>query len=141
KPTQNVQAFIAYSRGLAAQDAGRLDEAASFFDNSRALDPRFVAAAQHAAEAHAAQQGASITTTTIESKLRTGSEGQIVDAAARGATSGAGDNLGTTLGNALSDVNPSPADAVGRAATQASARDASTSTTAQDQATTRKGTL
>ena len=141
RPTQNVQAFIAYSRGLAASDAGRLDEAASFFDNARALDPKFGAAVQHAADAHAAQQGASITTSTIESKLRTGSEGQIVNAAERGATTGGSETIGTTLSSALSDVNPSTADAIGRPAVSAPARDASTSTTAQDQATTRTGTL
>lgn len=141
KSTENVQAFLAYSRGLVAQDAGRLDEAASFFDNARALDPGFGAAVQHSNDAHAAQQGASITTGTIESKLRGGSEGQIVNAAERGATSGGSETIGSTLSSALSDVNPSTADAIGRPATTASARDASTSTTAQDQATTRTGTL
>jgi hypothetical protein len=45
------------------------------------------------------------------------------------------------LSTALSDVNPSTADAIGRVATTVSSRDASTSTTVQDQATTRIGTL
>jgi TolB-like protein len=148
KPTQNVQAFLAYSRGLVAQDAGRLDEATSFFDNARALDPHFGAATQHAADAHAALQGAGITTATIEGKLRTGSEGQIVAAAERGGTTGGsgGDatssaSLGATLSSTLSDVNPSLGDAIGRLATTVSSRDASTSTTVQDQTTTRIGTV
>jgi len=143
RPTQNVQAFLAYSRGLVAQDAGRLDEAVSFFDNARALDPRFNAASQHSVDAHAALQGASITTTTIESRLRTGSEGQIVNAAERGGTTSTTESssISATLSSALSDVNPSTADAIGRVATSVSSRDASTSTTVQDQATTRIGTL
>lgn len=151
KPTQNVQAFLAYSRGLVAQDAGRLDEASSFFDNARALDPRFGAATQHAADAHAALQGASITTATIEGNLRTGSEGQIVNAAERGGTTGggagggadasAGASLSATLSSTLSDVNPSLGDAIGRLAGTVSSRDASTSTTVQDQTTTRIGTV
>lgn len=141
RPTQNVQAFLAYSRGLMASDAGRLDEAARDFDNARALDPGFGAAIQHANDARAAQQGQGVTTATIESRLRSGAEGQAVSAAEHGATAVANDALGTTLSNALADVNPSTADVVGRNTTTASTRDASTSTTSQDQPTTRTGTV
>src|SRR5690606_605867 len=57
RPTRSVQAFLAYSRGLQASDAGRLDEAQSFFDNARAIDPGFGAALQKSQQTSAAQSG------------------------------------------------------------------------------------
>jgi hypothetical protein len=142
RPTQNVQAFLAYSRGLVSSDAGRLDEAAGFFDNAHALDPKFTAATQHASDAHAAQAGANVTTSALESHLKGSAEGQVVAAAQTGAnTAPNAGSLGSTLSNTLADVNPSTADQTGRNSTSASSRDASTSTTGQDQATTRTGTL
>jgi tetratricopeptide (TPR) repeat protein len=142
QPTQNLQAFLAYSRGLVALDDGRLDDAARFFDNAHALDPNFSAAAQQAANARAGQAGQSVTVSQIESRLRGSSEGQIVNAAEHGATAPAlGDALGSTIQNALADVNPSGADNIGRASTSASSRDPSSSTTGNDQTVTRIGTL
>jgi tetratricopeptide (TPR) repeat protein len=134
RPTQNLQAFLVYSRGLVASDAGRLDEAANFFDNARALDPNFTAAVQHAAAARAAQAGQGMTTARIEGTLRGTSEGQIASAAEAGgsAAPGAGDALGGTLMSVLADVNPSAADAIGRPVTTASSRDAQSSSTSTD---------
>lgn len=44
-PTQNLQAFFAYCRGLDEQDAGNLQLAATFFRQAAALDPSFNEAA------------------------------------------------------------------------------------------------
>jgi tetratricopeptide (TPR) repeat protein len=140
RPTQNLQAFLAYSRGLVASDAGRLEEAANFFDNARTLDPGFSAAALKATEARAAVQGQTVTAGTIESNLR-GNESAVVASAERGSTAATNDALGSTLGNVLADVNPSGADAIGRPAqTTASTRDAVASTTAAE-TTARTGTV
>ncbi|HYV98918.1 MAG TPA: tetratricopeptide repeat protein, partial [Gemmatimonadaceae bacterium] len=142
RPTNNLTAFLAYSRGLAASDAGRLDEAAQFFDNAHSIDPGFAAAAMRAANARASSAGAGITTAQIETKLKGSSEGQTVSAAEHGTVSSqSSSSLGTTIQNALADVNPSAADAIGRSSTSASNRDPASSTTAKDQATVKTGTL
>jgi tetratricopeptide (TPR) repeat protein len=134
RPTENLQAFLAYSRGLVASDAGRLEEAANFFDNARSLDPSFGAAAVRASEARAALQGQSVTPAAIEADLQ-GAERQVVSSAERGALANTRDMLGTTLSRAIADVNPSPADAIGRAVqTEATARDPVASTTGAEQA-------
>lgn len=51
RPTQNVQAFLAYSRGLAAQDNGDFGAAQADFNQAAVLDPGFQAAVQGAAAA------------------------------------------------------------------------------------------
>ncbi len=140
RPTRSVQAFLAYSRGLVASDAGRLDEARNFFDNARALDPGFGAAAAAAQSARSTQVGATVTTPTIEASLAGGSEGKTVEAATTGAVVINSDLLGSTLQQALADVNPSGADLIG-VQTGTSTRDASTQTTGVDQPSTRAGTV
>ncbi len=51
RPTQNVQAFLAYSRGLVAQDRGDFGAAEADFNQAAVLDPGFQAAVQGAATA------------------------------------------------------------------------------------------
>lgn len=51
RPTQNVQAFLAYSRGLVAQDRGDFGAAQQDFNQAAVLDPGFQAAVQGAATA------------------------------------------------------------------------------------------
>ncbi len=48
RPTQNVQAFLAYSRGLLAEDNGDFAAAAADFNPAATLDPSFRAASQSA---------------------------------------------------------------------------------------------
>lgn len=100
-PTQSLAAFLAYSRGLEAQDNGRLDDAARFFDQARTADPGFGAALQRAQAAAAAQTS---TTTKLESSIRNSAEGGVVAAAERGSTTTTG--LNTTLNTVVGDVNP-----------------------------------
>ena len=50
RPTRSLAAFLAYSRGLEAQDDGRFDDAARFFDNAVRLDPGFRPAQQRRQE-------------------------------------------------------------------------------------------
>jgi TolB-like protein len=47
-PTQNLQAFLAFSRGLQEEDAGRFDAAAGQYRQASQLDPSFSAAAERA---------------------------------------------------------------------------------------------
>jgi tetratricopeptide (TPR) repeat protein len=143
RPTTNLQAFLAYSRGLVASDGGRLDEATTFFDQARALDPGFTAATQRATASRNAQAGQGVTTARIEATLRGSSEGQIVSAAENGATSASRlDSRGSTLQNVLADVNPSAADAIGRVTVTPAIRDPQSSATATDGSSpTRIGTV
>jgi tetratricopeptide (TPR) repeat protein len=107
RPTHSLQAFLDYSRGLMAEDAGRLDEAARFFESARSADPGFGAALQRAQTSAAAAQN---TNAKIESNLKGSSEGQTVAAAAGGSTVSA--NLTTTLSTVVGDVNPTTTNTV-----------------------------
>jgi tetratricopeptide (TPR) repeat protein len=51
RPTQNLQAFLAYSRGLVEQDRGDYGAAQADFNQAATLDPNFRAASQSAASA------------------------------------------------------------------------------------------
>jgi tetratricopeptide (TPR) repeat protein len=107
RPTHSLQAFIDYSRGLQAEDAGRMDEAARFFESARSIDPGFGAALQRAQSAAASSSN---TNTKIESNLKGSAEGQTVAAAASGST--VAPNLNTTLATVVGDVNPTTTNVV-----------------------------
>ena len=104
RPTSNLAAFLAFSRGLMAEDAGRLDDAVRYFDNARTLDPGFTAALQRAQAAAQTQNGAQVSTAKVEQSVRNSTEGGVVAAASRGSTGDA--TIGSTLANVVGDVNP-----------------------------------
>jgi TolB-like protein len=56
-PTQNLQAFLAYSRGLMAEDRGNYGAAAQYYQQAQQIDPNFDQAAQRQQEAETVQQG------------------------------------------------------------------------------------
>jgi tetratricopeptide (TPR) repeat protein len=95
RPTQNLQAFLAYSRGLVAEDAGRIDEAARYFESARSLDPGFGAALQRA-------QAAASSTAKLEGTMRSSGE----------ATAGGGPANSSTLNSVIGDVNPTTTNSV-----------------------------
>lgn len=80
KQTENFEAFLLYSRGLLASDAGRFSEAAALFRQARAADPSFAAAATRASLAQAAAMGAQVNATTLEAALPRGERGVITSA-------------------------------------------------------------
>ena len=145
RPTQNLQAFLAFSRGLMAEDAGRLDDAQRFFESARAMDPGFGAALQRAQSAAAAQSGAQLTNAKVEQGLRNSTEGQVVSAAARGSTTDA--SLGATLNNVVGDVNPTTTNTVqnstagGNGGSNTPQKNAVAQTTGADQPALRTGQL
>jgi TolB-like protein len=138
RPTTSLSAFLAYSRGLMAEDAGRLDEAARFFDNARSIDPGFSAALQRAQSAAAQQQG---TTAKIESSIRNSSEGASTNAAVNGNTGNA--PLTNTLSTVVGDVNPTTTNTVANSNTTSAAppttRPAAAEATGTDQPAPRTG--
>ena len=97
-PTRSLAAFLAFSRGLEAQDNARFDDAARFYDNAVRLDPNFRPAQQKGQEVKSIVAGNGVTTATIESGLRGTVEGQV----ALGTSQGGSTALGTA-----EELNPS----------------------------------
>lgn len=150
RPTRSLQAFLAFSNGLVAEDEGRYNDAARFFDQARSIDPGYGQALQKAQSARAAQQGSQVTAAKVESGLANSSEGATVSAAERGVATSSSD-IGSTLANAVGDVNPSAANSVntatggGTGQTQGQAppttRDATSEKTGTDQPAQKTGTV
>ncbi|MBW8772095.1 MAG: hypothetical protein JF590_02185 [Gemmatimonadetes bacterium] len=59
RPTKDLQAFLLYSRGLAAEDAGDFGGAAGYFNQASQRDPSFHDAGSHAAAASSMSTAAS----------------------------------------------------------------------------------
>jgi TolB-like protein len=143
RPTRSLQAFLAYSNGLVAEDEGRFGDAARFYEQARSIDPGFGAALQKAQGARAAQAGAQVTAATVESNLKNSTEGASVT------TSGTG--IGSTLASAVGDINPSAANNVntststgqGQTQTQTppTTRDPASEKTGTDAPATKTGTF
>jgi len=55
-PTQSLQAFLAYSRGLEQEDAGQFEAAAGFYQQALQRDPNFGAAANKAEAAQSVSE-------------------------------------------------------------------------------------
>ena len=115
RPTRSLAAFLAYSRGLAAEDAGRFDEAARLFEDAARIDPGFGAAREGATRAQATSAGASVTPALVAGSLAGTSEGAVVAAAASGVDDAA--RLTSTAESARDAINPSPAAIAAGAAT------------------------
>ncbi len=61
RPTADLQAFLAFSRGLEAQDRGEIQVASTLFARAAAQDPMFVSASRQAVSAaRAANAGATV---------------------------------------------------------------------------------
>ena len=65
RPTESLQALLAYGRGLQAMDAGNFEAAAEAFETAASLDPGFAAATQRAQTASRAAQAAGTSTGAI----------------------------------------------------------------------------
>jgi tetratricopeptide (TPR) repeat protein len=140
RPTRSLQAFLAYSNGLVAEDEGRYGDAARFYDQARSIDPGFGAALQRMQSARAAQQGAQVTTTQVEANLKNSSEGATVTAAERGVAA-TNTGIGSTLASAVGDINPSAANNVNSStSTGGSQTQTQTPPTTRDPASEKTGT-
>ena len=102
RPTRSLAAFLAFSRGLEAEDRGRFDDAARFFDNAVRIDPNFRPAQQRSQDARNIVAGSFVTSNTIESGLRGSGEGQAAGGAVQGAIGG-----GNTAMTVADGLNPS----------------------------------
>jgi hypothetical protein len=68
RATQNLQALLAYGRGLQQLDAGNFQQAAQHFSRATALDPNFSAAAQSAAAASDLALASTISTADLANR-------------------------------------------------------------------------
>jgi hypothetical protein len=111
RPTRSLAAILAYSRGLAEEDAGRYHAASRYFNEAVRIDPGFGAAQQKGQESQAAAAGAQVTGKTVEASLKGSAEEKIVTAATQGQSSTSADGLGLsgTVGSTANDLNASTA--------------------------------
>jgi TolB-like protein len=136
RPTRSIAAFLAYSAGLMAEDAGNLEDAERHYANAVRLDPNF-RAAREKREAIEAERATEVTTlSAMEATLTGTTEGLVATAADRGTVApesrtGPELTMGGTLTTVINDLNPSPlGDATGGGGTPT--RDPASSTTGTD---------
>lgn len=82
KQTTNFDAFVLFSRGLVAADAGKYEEAFRLFNQASAIDPGFSSAAARASFAQAATAGSQVTSTMLEASLPPADRGIVTSSAA-----------------------------------------------------------
>jgi tetratricopeptide (TPR) repeat protein len=112
RPTRSLAAFLAYSKGLVAEDAGQFEDASRFFNEAARIDPGFNAAQQKGQESRQAAAGATVTASTVESGLKGTSEGAVVQAATQGNAAATGSvvssgGVTSAAQAAAGDINPS----------------------------------
>jgi TolB-like protein len=69
RPTANIQAFLAWSQGLEAEDRGDFAQAQQLFAQAQQLDPNFQAAAQSGAQASDLSAAATQSTGDVEATV------------------------------------------------------------------------
>jgi tetratricopeptide (TPR) repeat protein len=107
RPTRSLQAFLAYSRGLALEDQGKYEEAARSFGAAARLDPSFSQALQKSAETQAAAQGQTMTAATIETSVAGTPESRVASQSVSGAAPGSRSDAANSAGNVANGLNPS----------------------------------
>jgi TolB-like protein len=127
RPTRSLQAFLAYSQGLAFEDQGRYDDASRAFGNAARIDPGFGAAQQKSTQTANMSIGTG-NAQTIEASLQGSSEGSVVNAASQGSSSSAGAPSGAAQTTAES-LNPSTTGAATAGATTGTGAGTTTPTT------------
>ena len=101
RPTRSLAAFLAYSRGLAAEDEGRYDDASRFYRDAARIDPGFGAASQRSREARSLLSATRQSARDIELGLERGDEMR------QTGSNGRGNGVADAARAAADDVNPS----------------------------------
>ncbi|MFI5206535.1 MAG: tetratricopeptide repeat protein [Gemmatimonadales bacterium] len=70
RPTQSLQAFLSWSRGLEAEDRGDFAGAQGFYDQAARLDPGFLSAQQSSAKASDMSAAASASVQTVDAAVQ-----------------------------------------------------------------------
>jgi hypothetical protein len=101
RPTRSLAAFLAYSRGLTAEDEGRYDDASRFYRDAARIDPGFGAASERNREARSLLTATRQSTRAIELGLERGDEMR------QTGSNGRGNGVADAARAAADDVNPS----------------------------------
>lgn len=101
RPTRSLAAFLAYSRGLTAEDEGRYDDASRFYRDAARLDPGFDAALQKNRDARVLITGNRLSPQSIE--------GGLANTADSPGSRGRGSEVSAAVHAAADDLNPSAA--------------------------------
>lgn len=109
RPTRSLAAFLAFSRGLLAEDAGDFDGASRHFQNAYRIDPGFGAAAERSANAEEIAAAEQVTTAAVEAQTAGTTEGRVADAAEQGSVGAAIASTVETVTTLVNDVNPTQA--------------------------------
>lgn len=95
-PTQSIQAFLAYSRGLAEEDRGNYDLAAQHYQEAQQIDPNFEQAGERQQKAQSLESGGGSPEQALSSEneeaIAEGAEGEIDLVQQRQESMGAGTN-------------------------------------------------
>lgn len=97
RPTQNLQAFLAWSRGLEAEDRGDYAGARDLFEQASRLDPSFGAAAQSAQNAGELTAAATQSSADVDAAVSSASNTETQSAP-----------TGQALANGSQGTNPNP---------------------------------
>ena len=133
RPTKSLAAFLAYSSGLMAQDAGNFEEARRYYQDAVRADPSFRGAAQKQQQVQQINTAQTTTTAQVETQLAGSAEEKVVQAAEQGIVASATEpqSLAGTAQAAADKVNGSAnSDALNSSQTTQSAPPA-TQTTSQ----------
>jgi tetratricopeptide (TPR) repeat protein len=106
RPTRSLAAFLAYSRGLTAEDEGRYDDASRYYRDAVRLDPGFRSALLKKRDAEALVTGSRISPQSIEQDLDGALEATGI-ASSHGR--GRGRDVASAVHAAADDLNPSSA--------------------------------
>ena len=98
RPTQNLQAFLAWSRGLEAEDRGDFSGAQQLYDQASRIDPSFLGAQQSSAKASDMSAASVTSVSSVEASV---SHNANVESGISGSSS-----QGTALNNASGGVTP-----------------------------------
>ena len=107
RPKPSMPSFLAYSRGLSLEDAGRYDDAARSYQDAFRLDPSFFQAQIKGVDASNAAQGANLTAANIESNIVGTAEANVAQKSVTGQAPPSQNNSGNGAGNMADQVNPS----------------------------------
>jgi len=130
---RSLPAFLAYSRGLTLEDAGRYDDAARSYQDAFRLDPSFTQAKVKGVDAQAAAQGAQMSAASIEIAIVGTTEASVAQQSVQGQAPGSGGS-GNGAGTMANQVNPSAAGGATAAAGGGSTGSGSGSTPTKDPA-------
>lgn len=98
RPTQSLQAFLSWSRGLEAEDRGDFAGAQGFYDQASRIDPGFLSAQQSSAKASDMSAAASASVQTVDAAVQQNSN---VETGQTGAAS-----QGSALNNGANSTTP-----------------------------------